>query len=73
MYFTGDNMKLSQKAFEDLKTILEKEIGIEKVKEMEEVGIQSFGIFLLTIASTSLKIKMRTNQKELSHCQTNTS
>ena len=50
-------MQLSEKACEDLKELLEKEIGIESVLMLSENEISRLGVFFLSTFAESLKIR----------------
>ncbi len=51
-------MNLSVQAKTELKEILRKDIGPE-VDNFNETELEEFGVFLLTIGATSLKVRAR--------------
>lgn len=56
--------KLSPKAREDLRQVLNKEIGPEHTAKLDDDGLDHIGYFLLTIMALGIKMRAReTNQK----------
>ena len=51
-------MNLSVQAKTELKEVLRKDIGPE-VENFTETELEEFGVFLLTIGATSLKVRAR--------------
>jgi len=52
-------LQLSEKAKEDLKEVLIKDVGLEVVNNLTDEQLNRFGVLCLTIAKNSLKIKAR--------------
>ena len=54
----NEKQKLSQKALENLRDVLRKDIGPEKAMSMDEEELNDIGNLLLALLCESLKIKV---------------